>query len=354
MKVRKEKQYLIFDFGDKSCVKYNLQTNECIGKSGNVVKSLCSQLRGITIQDIIDSCEDKNYGKFLEFIYDDNYNIKNIGTILNKVKDYPNLEQFFSAGIYNASQYLEYSITDIPKSLIKLYKSGSISILDNEVIEIYKGNLDICNLAYNLNYSTLRDEDLYSLLFEYKSFFDLITYYRYNAKSLLQYLDYLITYEALSFRVIIELKDYARMMNKISSKFDKYPKHFLTTHAIACRNYKRLRESFDESKFLTRINKDMEVTFGRYCFIYPKSTQEIKDEAVSQNNCVSSYIKDVINGECDILFLRKKDNPAKSLVTIEVRNGQIVQAKRKFNYDCTKEQEEVINRWNDWYKNKLK
>ena len=185
MKVRKEKQYLIFDFGDKSCVKYNLQTNECIGKSGNVVKSLCSQLRGITIQDIIDSCEDKNYGKFLEFIYDDNYNIKNIGTILNKVKDYPNLEQFFSAGIYNASQYLEYSITDIPKSLIKLYKSGRISILDNEVIEIYKGNLDICNLAYNLNYSTLRDEDLYSLLFEYKSFFDLITYYRYNAKSLL-------------------------------------------------------------------------------------------------------------------------------------------------------------------------
>ena len=100
--------------------------------------------------------------------------------------------------------------------------------------------------------------------------------------------------------------------------------------------------------------KNMEVTFGKYCFIYPKSTQEIKDEAVSQNNCVSSYIKDVINGECDILFLRKKDNPAKSLVTIEVRNGQIVQAKRKFNYDCTKEQEEVINRWNDWYKNKLK
>ena len=97
----------------------------------------------------------------------------------------------------------------------------------------------------------------------------------------------------------------------------------------------------------------MEHTFGDYTFIYPESTQDIKDEAVNQNNCVASYIKNVINGNCHILFLRKKDNPTKSLVTIEVRNNKIVQARRRFNDPVTREQQTVIDKWNNWYSRKI-
>ena len=169
------------------------------------------------------------------------------------------------------------------------------------------------------------------------------------------YIDYLKTYEAIeNLRYLLnELHDYAKMMSKISNKFDKYPRHFLTTHKIACRNYNRLKQEFEEEIFKKRINKEMEKTFGDYTFIYPQCTQDIKDEAVSQNNCVASYINSVINGECDILFLRHKDSPDKSLVTIEVRNGKIVQARQRFNYPCTKEQNEAIEQWNKWYSNKI-
>ena len=69
-------------------------------------------------------------------------------------------------------------------------------------------------------------------------------------------------------------------MKQISPKFDKYPRHFLTTHKIACRNYSRLKEQFDEEEFKKHINKNMEHTFGDYTFIYPESTQDIKDEAI--------------------------------------------------------------------------
>ena len=47
------------------------------------------------------------------------------------------------------------------------------------------------------------------------------------------------------------------------------------------------------------------------------------------------------------------DNRIKGLDKLK-NEEEYTEAKRKFNYDCTKEQEEVINRWNDWYKNKLK
>lgn len=151
-----------------------------------------------------------------------------------------------------------------------------------------------------------------------------------------------------------ELLDYATMMKRLSNKFDKYPKHFLTTHKIACRNYNRLKQEFIEEDFKNKINKDMEKTFGDYRFIYPNCTQDIKNEAVQQNNCVASYIQRVINGQCHILFLRYKDSPDKSLVTIEVRDNKIVQALQKYNHPLTSEQKEIVENWNKWWANKIK
>jgi hypothetical protein len=144
------------------------------------------------------------------------------------------------------------------------------------------------------------------------------------------------------------------MMKRISPKFDKYPKHFLTTHQIASRNYNRLKHEFIEEDFKKRIDKSMEKTFDDYCFIYPNCTQDIKDESVAMNNCVSSYVQKVIDGNCHILFLRYKDSPDKSLVTIEVRNGKIVQALQKYNHPLTREQQEIVDKWNKWWENKNK
>lgn len=110
--------------------------------------------------------------------------------------------------------------------------------------------------------------------------------------------------------------------------------------------------SFMEELFKKRINKQYECSFGDYIFIYPKSTQDIKDEAASQNNCVASYIDKVIDGKCHILFLRKKNKPDESLVTIEVRNNHIVQARRRFNDDVTAEDQRAIDAFNKKFANK--
>lgn len=241
--------------------------------------------------------------------------------------------------------------------------------MSNKYLEYYKEKPDEFQLAYNLDYISLNDNDIHKILICEKSIYDrheyrwvyhsvfinLINNCGYTAKALLNYCDYCKTFEAIEdmHYLLTELEDYVNMMKEISPKFDKYPRHFLTTHKIASRNYNRLKQQFEEDKFKARINLDMEHTFGDYRFIYPKCIQDIKDESVQMNNCVSSYIQKVIDGHCDILFLRHKDSQDKSLVTIEVRDNKIVQALQKYNNPLTKEQQEIVDKWNKWWMNKI-
>ena len=373
MRVYKDKQYLIFDYEDGRTVKYDFATNTAIGIKGKPVKNLCSQLRGFYLEQLFDCCDDKQYAKFLRFIRNaesHSYLIDNIGTILDRVSKYAHFEQIFSAGLEDIITdrcHFQYSINEIPKSLIKLCKKYSIKI-SNEMVKYYKENQDAHYIAYTLDYFSLTLNDIYVIWskedsrwnnnngeIEWYSFFNkLVNEYGYNAKGLWLYLDRIKTFEAIEDMdfLIRELYDYASLMRELSPKYDKYPKNFLTTHKIACRNYSRMKKEFSEELFRKRINKQYECSFGDYVFIYPKSTQDIKDESVQMSNCVSSYIDDVINGDCHILFLRKKNKPEESLVTIEVRNNRIVQARRRFNDDVTAEDQKAIDAFNKKFTNK--
>ena len=371
-KVYKEKQFLIFDFEDGKTVKYDFAIKKAIGKSGKYVKDLRSQLTGMTMNELIECCEDKKYAKFLKFVQNKSYySIENIGTILSRVPYYSKYEQIFSAGFEDIvdSSCFNKTIHDIPKSLVKLARNRCIKISDKRC-EYWKHNSDAHCIGYELDYMSLTDEDILKIWshersyrepnsyhYLYESYFNvLIDDFGYTAKALFKYIDALKTYEALEdiCYLMRELYDYARMMKTISYKFDKYPRNFLTTHKIACRNYNRLKKEFPEEIFRKRITPEYECSFGDYQFIYPKSTQEIKDEAVQQNNCVASYIDDVIDDKCHIMFLRKKDKPNDSLVTIEIRNNKIVQAKRKFNYPVTDEDQKAIDAWDKKFSKKEK
>ena len=126
MKIYKEKQYLIFDFEDGKTVKYDFATKTCIGKKGKPVVNLCSQLSGLTINQLCECCVDKQYGKFLKFIKNNGgeygRTISNIGTVLDRVPRFARYEQIFSAGVDDIiDDSFKYTINDIPKSVIKLY-----------------------------------------------------------------------------------------------------------------------------------------------------------------------------------------------------------------------------------------
>lgn len=84
----------------------------------------------------------------------------------------------------------------------------------------------------------------------------------------------------------------------------------------------------------------------RKFIIYPVSScEELIDESAQQENCVKTYIEKAALSECDLYLMRLVSNPDVSLVTVEVRNNQIVQAKIKHNNEPTKEQWNFLYKW---------
>lgn len=82
-----------------------------------------------------------------------------------------------------------------------------------------------------------------------------------------------------------------------------------------------------------------------YQIIVPQDVSEILMEAAQQHNCVYNYVEDVILGDTAILFMRKKARNLKALVTIEVKNGAILQAYRKFNEELYEEELAFVKKY---------
>lgn len=376
MKAIKHGADLIFTCDDGKTVKYNLNTGVCIGKNGKPCMYLNSQLRGYSVDEIANSFEDKNFGKFISHVAwkcsRNGQSIQNIGTVFQRMDEYKREEQIYSAGLTltgaSGSDYFKGTINEIPKGLVKILREIKEGV-NNINISEYKAHPDAFNYAFNHEFISLSKRDAYRFLMYICSdwdrnehryrignkFFNICERYGYTPKSLLNYIDYLVTYEAISpdypSKILGEIDDNCNMLSQMSDKYDRYPRHFLTSHQITSRTYQRWKEQFNEELFSKRVNKKMEIVINGYKFIYPSKTEDIKKEAVQQSNCVVSYIDRVINGQCDIIFMRNANTPNESLVTVEIRNKKVVQARRRFNESVTDEQQKVLDKYETFLSN---
>lgn len=362
----KRGKYLEFVLDNGKSVKYDLSTGQSIGVRGNPVRTVAPHMRNTSISDIINSIDDKNYRNFLKYVYNRcSSTIRNFGTLLLESRCFLSYEQYFSSGIENIIGNVP-KFNDCPKKLLSLCRERHFP-LDSVIIDSYKDSPDFFNLLCSLNFISLTDKNIYEIVkkrishFNYlsrettvESFYYMAKKYGYTFKSFLEYIDRLVTYEALSISEIYNnLRDYLRMSSEISNKFDKYPKNLLTTHQITVRNYERIKQEIDEQKFKETVNPALGFKTGDYVILYPESSQDIKDEAVQQHNCVASYIDRVINKQCNIVFLRKKDNPEKSYITVELIDGKVVQAYRAYNQEISSEDKDILNKYEEYLKNKV-
>lgn len=74
-----------------------------------------------------------------------------------------------------------------------------------------------------------------------------------------------------------------------------------------------------------------EYSNGKYVVTMPKDGFELCLEAINQRNCLMDYIEPHAVANTTILFLRKRKNPKKSFVTIELLNNDISQVYAKCN-----------------------
>lgn len=74
---------------------------------------------------------------------------------------------------------------------------------------------------------------------------------------------------------------------------------------------------------------DHQYRFVKYGFalFLPHTAKEILEEGQSLHHCVGSYVKKVVKRESTILFVRKAEERDTPLCTVEIRNGEVVQAR---------------------------
>lgn len=146
-------------------------------------------------------------------------------------------------------------------------------------------------------------------------------------------------------------KDYLRFAKLLSLdlKNNKYafPNNLKEEHDKLERQYE-VQSSEIMRKAIRKRGKELSTNIFRdnKFIILPAFTlKALQDESRQQNNCVRTYAEKYAEGECDIYFLRYIKKPKKSLVTVEVKNNQVIQSRIKNNDEPNKIQLAFLHNW---------
>lgn len=253
---------------------------------------------------------------------------------MEKVDNRPTREIFKSSG----------ELDRFIRGKLLLKKNPYIDTIVN-ISKIYTDNLNIVELTNKV----IRHKEHYDYL---------VNTCKYDIKRLVKYLYQDLRWQGIDFiqeggyynGTLSTLKDYAQMSYVLhkGSSFDKYPKYLKTQHDIVAMTYETKKNEVLEqnySKAVQQYKKFEDFKDEKYCIIVPKTPSEIVDEGVKQSHCVASYVENVCQGKTLILFLRLKDSPSESLLTLEYNNNSIVQARGYSNRSPVEEENDAIEKF---------
>ena len=145
-----------------------------------------------------------------------------------------------------------------------------------------------------------------------------------------------------------EYMDFLDMQKKIYGKVkEKYPAHFKTEHDIMALKVNQAIVAARCENFSAQAEeiKELEYSGRGYSIVIPTKPEELADEGINLSHCVGQYIDRVANGECHILFLRRRATPDKSLVTLQLSGKQICQAQGSNRRNITDEERSFLMQW---------
>ena len=110
-----------------------------------------------------------------------------------------------------------------------------------------------------------------------------------------------------------------KLMNITDWKKDK---SFLDAYCRVATEYDVWKNRAMSIKLAETRKPQLAYENDKYIVIVPTTEAEYKDEADMQDNCVyRMYMERVANGTTNIVFIRKKSDPTKSVITCEVSNN---------------------------------
>jgi len=163
-----------------------------------------------------------------------------------------------------------------------------------------------------------------------------------NLKQIIEYLDSVYFDQGCECEeAIVQWRDYLRSYEtfyKHDPKTDeeKFPDSLKKAHDVmVMHNIKWAYENEGVGKKYTEVTEQwsrLEFEDEQYKIVLPKTPKEIAQEGARQHHCVAGYINSILNKECLILFLRRKECEDRSFLTLEYDlKKNIRQIKGEFN-----------------------
>ena len=130
------------------------------------------------------------------------------------------------------------------------------------------------------------------------------------------------------------LGDYLHMCDMLDIKPDMYPQDLKKVHDEVSEYYQQ-KANEQNDKIFAKISEQassyviptaeqiadektkVSKLWNDYIVKFPSSEKELIEEGNMQHNCVGSYDRHILAGRCIIFFIRKKDAPEKSYITVE-------------------------------------
>ena len=288
---------------------------------------------------------DLNNNRFFKYIDIDKYktmlNKQFYKTIIDIVVHpiiYKEYEYLLDMELYNIIHYGIYLIKKgnsfketfgVPKKYYEFMKNNNIDASNLVALRLYNTeDLDLLDFVSSIvrgyRYDNTDQYDWIIKLFN-KDMNKFHNYINDNEIDMHDYIDYL---------------NWAKQLGlDVKSNRIKYPKDFYKEHD---KLYKEviINDNKDINDKLIKISEQLKINTyedDKYIIFPCYDIDSLLDESKQMHNCVRTYIDWIANHECEIYFMRYKDDKDTSLVTVEVRDGKVEQARRKFNRKITKE-----------------
>lgn len=160
------------------------------------------------------------------------------------------------------------------------------------------------------------------------NFLDIIKTYNYDVILLFEYIEKLVirykhNTNNYPSNLLSKLRDYLIMLKQMEvKKYDRFPEDLFKAHDNVVKNFYAVKDSLKDRDWVKMLEskdwKKFEFKDKEYCIIYPKLATDVAKEGCSQNNCVKSYIDNVLRGSTEIVFMREVGKEDESLITVEV------------------------------------
>lgn len=152
--------------------------------------------------------------------------------------------------------------------------------------------------------------------------------------------------------LITDYHDYLCMCKElqydVKNSFILFPREMKAAHDSVAKTLKDKRTAEHEKAIAGSFDewqKRYQYQSKELMMIPPHSAKEIVDEGAALHHCVRLYVKNVAEKKSVILFVRSVDEPDKSLCTVEVKDGQVTQARGFDNEEPPAQITAFIEQW---------